>query len=214
MIVYEPDGNSRAVPIIHRARFWVDNEENWYDRADESIVAADSCSELRNCPAPHAGFITKGDNNRSNNYYDQSAGLSEPVKPGWVRGTAEYRVPFAGWVRLVISGRPPWRAPAARRSAASARWARRSRLLGVQRVDDHREPDRGERALGQHGEIALQVQQHVDPPASSEPSVTNPNPIVNDRSAGELVRRHAFAAKYVTAPPSASVSVFSATTTS
>ncbi|MDL0122754.1 MULTISPECIES: S26 family signal peptidase [Halobacterium] len=104
VIVYEPDGNSRAVPIIHRARFWVDNEENWYDRADESIVAADSCSELRNCPAPHAGFITKGDNNRSNNYYDQSAGLSEPVKPGWVRGTAEYRVPFAGWVRLVISG--------------------------------------------------------------------------------------------------------------
>jgi len=104
VVVFEPDGNAREVPVIHRAHFWVDDGENWYDRADQSIVDAESCEELRNCPAPHAGFITKGDNNVTNGYYDQGIGISGPVKPAWVRGTAEYRVPFLGWVRLTVSG--------------------------------------------------------------------------------------------------------------
>jgi signal peptidase len=104
VLVYEPNGNGRSTPIIHRAHFWVDAGENWYDRADPDIVDADSCDELRNCPAPHAGFITKGDNEVTNDYYDQASGISSPVKPEWVRGTAEYRVPYLGWVRLTVSG--------------------------------------------------------------------------------------------------------------
>jgi len=104
VVVYEPNGNARQTPIIHRAHFWVDAGENWYDRADQSIVDADSCDELRNCPAPHAGFITKGDNQATNDYYDQARGISSPVKPEWVRGTAEYRIPYLGWVRLTVSG--------------------------------------------------------------------------------------------------------------
>jgi len=103
VVVYEPFGNSRATPVIHRAHFWVDDGENWYDRADPDVVEADSCEELRNCPAPHAGFITKGDNAATNGYYDQARGISSPVKPEWVRGTAEYRVPYLGWVRLTVS---------------------------------------------------------------------------------------------------------------
>ena len=103
VIVYKPDGKDYETPIIHRARFWVEEGENWYDRADKDHLTADSCQELANCPAPHSGFITKGD---ANAYYDQATGMdiSDPVKPSWVRGTAEVRVPWLGWVRLQFSG--------------------------------------------------------------------------------------------------------------
>jgi len=105
VIVYKPDGKSYETPIIHRAMFWVEEGENWYDEADEQHLQADSCEQLTNCPAPHAGFITKGDNN---GFYDQSSNfggaISDPVKPSWVRGTAEVRVPWLGWVRLKFSG--------------------------------------------------------------------------------------------------------------
>ena len=104
VIVYEPGGNDRTTPVIHRVHFWVDDGENWYDRANGDYVNADSCDDLRNCPAPHAGFITKGDNAVTNNYYDQARGISSPVKPAWIRGSAEYRIPYLGWVRLTVAG--------------------------------------------------------------------------------------------------------------
>ena len=87
-------------PIIHRARFWVERGENWYDEANKQYINADSCAELANCPAPHAGFITKGDANPS---YDQAMGISEPVKPGWINGVARVKVPYLGWIRLLFS---------------------------------------------------------------------------------------------------------------
>ncbi|WEL16187.1 Signal peptidase I [Halorhabdus sp. SVX81] len=100
VIIYEPDGNGAETPIIHRAMFWVEANESWYDRADPTAIGnADSCAELANCPAPNAGFITKGDNNQR---YDQVGNqFSGPVKPEWVIGTAEYRVPGLGQVRLL-----------------------------------------------------------------------------------------------------------------
>ncbi|CQH43762.1 signal peptidase I [Halobacterium hubeiense] len=104
VVVYQPYGNARETPVIHRARFWVDDGENWYSKADPEYVDADNCEELRNCPAPHAGFITKGDNSVTNDYYDQTRGISSPVKPAWVKGTAEYRIPYLGWVRLTFAG--------------------------------------------------------------------------------------------------------------
>jgi len=102
VIVYQRDGNPGQVPIIHRAMFWVEAGENWYDRADPAHITAEACGEtpsegLKNCPAPHAGFITKGD---SNGRYDQVTSLSRPVRPEWVIGTAEVRVPGLGWIRL------------------------------------------------------------------------------------------------------------------
>ena len=96
--MYNPDGNSDRTPIIHRAMFWVEEGENWYGKADrQAIGGASGCADLTNCPAPHAGFVTKGD---ANSVYDQAQGLSGPVRPSWVVGTAELRVPVLGCIRL------------------------------------------------------------------------------------------------------------------
>ncbi|WP_436931774.1 S26 family signal peptidase [Halosimplex halobium] len=105
VIVYKPDGSASATPIIHRAMFYVEEGENWYDEADrQSIGRYSECGEtadeaLPTCPAPHAGFITKGD---ANGAYDQAQAdpLSGPVKPGWIVGTAEVRIPKLGCIRL------------------------------------------------------------------------------------------------------------------
>ena len=100
VIVYD-DPTDAGPPVIHRAHLWVEEGENWYDRADPEYVSAGDCEEMRNCPAPHAGFVTKGD---ANGGYDQVNGISEPVKPGWIVGTARVRIPYLGWVRLGVSG--------------------------------------------------------------------------------------------------------------
>ncbi len=105
VIVYSRDGRPGGTPVIHRAMFWVNESENWYDKANPDFIgSASDCEELRNCPAPHAGFITKGDNSGTNPNYDQVAGISEPVRPGWVVGTAELRIPKLGCIRLIASG--------------------------------------------------------------------------------------------------------------
>jgi signal peptidase len=100
VIVFAPDGEYGRTPIIHRAMFYVEDGEDWYHRADpDAIGSASNCTEMANCPAPHAGFVTKGDNNRN---YDQVGGspISGPVRAEWVIGTAEWRVPLLGEIRL------------------------------------------------------------------------------------------------------------------
>ncbi|MFB6228512.1 MAG: S26 family signal peptidase [Halobacteriales archaeon] len=101
VIIYRQDGSQRSTPIIHRARFWVNESENWYKKANQSFLSGDSCESITNCPAPHSGFITKGDNNEQ---YDQVSGISGPVKPEWIKGTAELRIPWLGHIRLKLSG--------------------------------------------------------------------------------------------------------------
>lgn len=106
VIVFEPNGNERRTPIIHRAMLWVEEGERWVERANPNYLkGADSCDDLPDdlCPAPHSGFITKGDNNPS---YDQVSGIVRkgPVKPGWVIGTAELHVPYLGQIRLNSAG--------------------------------------------------------------------------------------------------------------
>ena len=101
VIVFKPDGNDDSTPIIHRVHLWVSAGEDWYDRADPAYVGgAENCEELRNCPSPHDGFITHGDNNPG---YDQVLGQSAPVKEEWVIATARVRVPWLGWIRLYVS---------------------------------------------------------------------------------------------------------------
>ncbi|WP_276259430.1 S26 family signal peptidase [Haloglomus litoreum] len=103
VIVYQPRGDATGTPIIHRARFWVNESENWVanGKADPAYLGgARSCGELSQCPAPHAGFITKGDNPTTNDRYDQVMGLSPVVRPAWVVGTAEFRIPWLGNIRL------------------------------------------------------------------------------------------------------------------
>lgn len=101
VVVYKQNGNEKADRIIHRARFWVNSGENWYDKANPKYVGgADNCAELEYCPAPYSGFITKGDNKQLNGMYDQVAGISAPVKPSWIVGTGEFRIPYLGFIRL------------------------------------------------------------------------------------------------------------------
>lgn len=99
VIVYD-NPEDDGPPVIHRAQFWVEEGENWYDEADPDHITARNCAEMRNCPAPNAGFVTKGD---ANGEYDQVNGISKPVKPGWIVGTARVRIPYLGWVRLGVS---------------------------------------------------------------------------------------------------------------
>jgi signal peptidase len=116
VIVYRPDGNGGTTPIIHRAMFYVNDSEDWYDKAvavdPRAVGSADDCEELDFCPAPHGGFITKGDNENTNRHYDQVSGLTAPVKPAWIVGTAEFRIPLLGNIRLWASGQTavpnPW----------------------------------------------------------------------------------------------------------
>lgn len=98
VIVFAPGGGG-GTPVIHRARFWVEEGEDWYDRADPRYLRGGSCEAVPSCPAPHAGFVTKGDGNAE---YDQAGGSYEPVRPSWVRGKAVVRVPWLGYVRLAV----------------------------------------------------------------------------------------------------------------
>jgi signal peptidase len=100
VVVYQPNGG-RGTPIIHRAQFYVEEGDNWVAQGDRELAAGRTCAELSNCPADHAGFVTKGDNNR---FYDQAVGRSDVVKPEWVSGVSKVRVPLLGCVRLQLSG--------------------------------------------------------------------------------------------------------------
>jgi signal peptidase len=100
VVVYDPPSRLGS-PIIHRAHFHVEEGENWYDRANPDYVSADDCEELSYCPAPHAGFITKGD---ANARYDQASRIAEPVRPEWIQGVARLRIPLLGYVRLELAG--------------------------------------------------------------------------------------------------------------
>jgi signal peptidase len=90
VIVYRPNGDPNATPIIHRAMFWV----NAGDRLPDSTQTA-----------ANAGYITKGDNNTE---YDQPLLLGgtpplEPVKPEWIIGVAQQpAIPWIGELRLAL----------------------------------------------------------------------------------------------------------------
>ncbi|ELY65547.1 S24/S26 family peptidase [Natrinema versiforme] len=101
VIVYQPNGDPSEIPVIHRAHFWVEEDENWVEtKASEEIVGDATCTEIATCPAEHAGFVTKGD---ANDGYDQYGnGISDIVKPEWVTGKAMYRIPWLGNVRLTF----------------------------------------------------------------------------------------------------------------
>jgi signal peptidase len=83
VIIYRPNGLMAATPIIHRAMYWVETGEQLPDGR----------------PAPHEGYITKGDNNAG---YDQPLLGVEPVRPEWVVAVAKLRVPYLGYPSLIL----------------------------------------------------------------------------------------------------------------
>lgn len=89
VILYKRLGKDRTTPIIHRAMYYVEEGEPMW---------------INGPPAPHAGYITKGDNPRTNPSYDQQGDISyrQPVKKEWIVGVARfYRVPLVGYVSLL-----------------------------------------------------------------------------------------------------------------
>lgn len=87
VIVYKPYGDTSRPLVIHRVVRWVnESEPMWPDGP----------------LAPHAGYITLGDNNHG--VYDQAASIcyGEPVRKEWVIGVARYKVPYLGYLRSLI----------------------------------------------------------------------------------------------------------------
>ncbi|WP_254766266.1 S26 family signal peptidase [Salinilacihabitans rarus] len=104
VIIFVPNGNEAETPVIHRAHFWVEEGDNWVDgKAEPAFVNGASCDDVLACPAPHDGFVTKGDANPG---YDQYAGgggaQTTVVKPEWVTGKAMFRIPWLGHIRLTF----------------------------------------------------------------------------------------------------------------
>ncbi|NOR77378.1 MAG: signal peptidase I [Methanophagales archaeon] len=81
VIIYRPNGLSSTTPIIHRAMYWVEKEGQMPNGR----------------PAPHEGYITKGDNNAG---YDQPN--LQPVKPEWIVAIAKARAPYLGYPSLIL----------------------------------------------------------------------------------------------------------------
>ena len=92
VILYKPYGREGVTPIIHRAMYFVEKGEPMWDGGP---------------PAPHAGYITKGDNSKTNPSYDQQGSISylQPVKKEWVIGAARFiRIPILGCISLIPRG--------------------------------------------------------------------------------------------------------------
>ncbi|PSQ17711.1 S26 family signal peptidase [Halobacteriales archaeon QS_8_69_26] len=101
VVVYETAGPGET-PIIHRAMFYVEEDEDWVAMANEShLGGVTDCQQISTCPANRSGYVTKGD---ANGAYDQAVGRSEVVPPERVRGIAKVRVPFLGCIRLELAG--------------------------------------------------------------------------------------------------------------
>ena len=90
VIVYRPNGDEHATPIIHRAMY--------------KVKAGDPLPNNHGTAA-NDGYITKGDNNQD---YDQPllfGGMPrvEPVKPEWIIGVAQQpAIPWIGNLRLAL----------------------------------------------------------------------------------------------------------------
>ncbi len=98
VIVYYPDGDHQLTPIIHRVIAWVNKGDRipMLDHTTGKLI-------LTKYIAPCSGYITQGDHNP---YPDQLAELNGmrilPVKKSWIVGVAKFRIPYVGYLRLII----------------------------------------------------------------------------------------------------------------
>lgn len=90
VILYRPYGADQYVPIIHRAMYYVEEGEPMWEGGPA---------------APHAGYITKGDNEVTNNQFDQQTSISanQPIKEEWIIGVSQFKIPFLEKIRLLFS---------------------------------------------------------------------------------------------------------------
>ncbi len=103
VIIFLPNGDPTKTPTIHRAQFRVDEGERWVEtKADPAHLNGATCADLSSCPAPHDGFITKGDANPAYDQIPRSGADTTVVSAGWVTGKAMVRVPWIGEIRLAV----------------------------------------------------------------------------------------------------------------
>ncbi len=119
VIIYRPGGSKTAVPIIHRAMFWLDIHGNGtysilecgLDHVPLSELAnvclynmqarnLDNAHHLERLGPEDSGFVTLGDNNAGADLPNIN-GL--PVRPDWILGKARGEVPWVGLVKLWVS---------------------------------------------------------------------------------------------------------------
>ncbi len=88
VIIFRPFGGD-GVPYVHRAMYYVEKGEEMWPGGPK---------------APFAGYITKGDNAVTNSEYDQQISNSylQPVKKEWILGVAKYKIPYLGYIRMLI----------------------------------------------------------------------------------------------------------------
>ncbi|MFC6767002.1 S26 family signal peptidase [Natrinema soli] len=103
VVIFVPNGDSTKTPTIHRAQFRVENGERWVEtKADPAFLNGATCNDIASCPAPHDGFITKGDANPAYDQLPRSGANTTVVSAEWVTGKAMVRVPWVGQIRLTI----------------------------------------------------------------------------------------------------------------
>ncbi|WP_265580362.1 signal peptidase I [Methanofollis aquaemaris] len=97
VVIYRPNGADSVNPIIHRAIMWVE--------ANQTVMLPLQNGYTAEYTAPHAGYITMGDNNPAPDQlsvYREVGGQIEPVKKEWVVGKALFAIPFVGYLPLHI----------------------------------------------------------------------------------------------------------------
>ncbi|MFA9416158.1 S26 family signal peptidase [Natrinema sp. HArc-T2] len=103
VIIFLPNGDPTKTPTIHRAQFRVEQGERWVKtKADPAYLNGATCADLASCPAPHDGFITKGDANPAYDQLPRSGAKTTVVSAEWVTGKAVVRVPWIGELRLAV----------------------------------------------------------------------------------------------------------------
>ncbi|WP_226482197.1 S26 family signal peptidase [Natrinema amylolyticum] len=103
VVIFVPNGDPTETPTIHRAHFWVEAGERWVEtKADPDSLNGATCNEIVTCPAPHDGFVTKGDANPGYDQLPRSGADTTIVSPDWITGKAMLRVPWIGEFRLAV----------------------------------------------------------------------------------------------------------------
>lgn len=106
VIIYRPNGNTDLHPIIHRALYRVD--AGLTPIIFREMNTSSGMAETKQYIAPHAGYITKGDNNPvidQTGFGTNYRGLGSPIQPirdEWIIGKAVYKVPLIGYLPLNI----------------------------------------------------------------------------------------------------------------
>jgi len=118
VIVYRKYGDPKEDQIIHRAMCYVDVEiingskvytiKEYNITRQKSLYIPELGITIDNKPISpswsHSGFITKGDNPRTNPTCDQTGGIcNELIKLEWISGKARGEIPWIGTINLFFN---------------------------------------------------------------------------------------------------------------